>query len=343
MKGIERAMRAALSLLVVVLVAFACSSGTAEHEGGSETHFLSHCHASCAAGLSCQCGVCTRPCSAAEECSTLAAEAACVGSTARVAQGRCVEPPASAFCDVSCLADGDCASLGHAARCRDGYCRDSEPPPPGPTGTCAPSPLLPSDVAVLGDVQIMLSAFTAQLEAAAAMAGAVPNDGQFRDYADSGTSFLAENGLSIHSQYQISRGEGAARIVVMNGGATDMLSVPCRDLAPGECSAIDAAASGAEALFSQMLEDGVEHVVYFFYPDALGNAGLKQGIDELRPVIQNACGRSALPCHWLDLRPVFAGHDDYLTGVDGIVFSETGARVAALAVWDLVEARCLRR
>lgn len=332
-----------MALLVVSLVSFACSSGTPQNGGGSETHFLSRCSESCPVGLTCECGVCTKPCSDAAICSALSAEAACVASAARVAQGRCAEAP-SAFCDVSCLANSDCSSFGAGARCENGYCRDSDPPPPdGSSGTCEPSPLLPSDVAVLGDVQIMLSAFTAELEAAAALAGAIPDGGKVRDYADSGTSFLAENGLNIHGQYAMSRGEGPARIVVMNGGATDMLSNPCRDSAAGECAAIDAAASGAETLFTQMLDDGVEHLVYFFYPDVLSNAGLKEGIDELRPVIQNACGRSALPCHFLDLRPIFAGHNDYLTGADGLVFSDTGARVAAFAVWDLVEARCLRR
>lgn len=338
-------LRHALVLFGATLVGFACASGSASDDGGSETHFLSRCSASCEAGLTCQCGVCTEPCSDGASCSALAPDAACVGSAARVAQGRCAEPPAAAFCDVSCLADSDCSSFGSAARCENGYCRDSDPPPPdgGSPGTCELSPLQPTEVAVLGDVQIMLSPFTAELEAAAVAAGAIPDGGQFRDYADSGTSFLAENGLNIRTQYETSRGDGAARIVVMNGGATDMLSNPCSDAAPGECAAIDAAASGAEALFAQMRDDGVEHVVYFFYPDVLSNDGLKAGLDELRPVLQNACGRSALPCHWLDLRPIFEGHDDYLTGADGLVFSEAGAGVAAAAVWDLVEARCLRR
>lgn len=345
MTTIERMLRQTLLLLLAGLVSFACAGGTASDDGGSETHFLTRCSASCPADLTCQCGVCTLPCSDAAGCSALSRDAACVDSAARVAEGRCDEPPAAGFCDVSCLADSDCSSFGSAARCESGYCRDSDPPPPdgGSPGTCEPSPLQPSQVAVLGDVQIMLSAFTAELEAAAVAAGAIPDGGQFRDYADSSTSFLAENGLNIGGQYQTSRGEGPARIVVMNGGATDMLSNPCRDVAPGECAAIDAAASGAEALFAQMRDDGVEHVVYFFYPDVLSNDGLKAGLDVLRPVIQNACGRSALPCHWLDLRPIFAGHDDYLTGADGLVFSDTGARVAASAVWDLVEARCLRR
>ena len=49
-----------------------------------------------------------------------------------------------------------------------------------------------------------------------------------------------------------------------------------------------------------------------------------------------------MPCHWLDLRPVFEGHyASYVTGVDGIVFSDAGAHAAAQALWDLVEERCI--
>ncbi len=87
---------------------------------------------------------------------------------------------------------------------------------------------------------------------------------------------------------------------------------------------------------------GVEHVVYFFYEDATANADLKAGIDVLRPFIENVCGKSPVPCHWLDLRPVFKGHyAEYVTGVDGIVFSDAGARAAAQAIWKLIEERCI--
>jgi len=83
-------------------------------------------------------------------------------------------------------------------------------------------------------------------------------------------------------------------------------------------------------------------VVYFFYADATVNEALREGIDVLRPLVENACGRSPVPCHWLDLRPVFEGHSaEYATGVDGIVFSDAGARAAAEAIWSLVEERCI--
>jgi lysophospholipase L1-like esterase len=42
-----------------------------------------------------------------------------------------------------------------------------------------------------------------------------------------------------------------------------------------------------------------------------------------------------------DLRPVFEGRTDYSTGVDGIVFSDAGARASARAVWQLIEERCI--
>ncbi|HEX2672789.1 MAG TPA: SGNH/GDSL hydrolase family protein, partial [Polyangiaceae bacterium] len=86
--------------------------------------------------------------------------------------------------------------------------------------------------------------------------------------------------------------------------------------------------------------DGVEHVVYFFYGDPVGNPTLKDGLDLLRPLLQNACGRSAVPCHWLDLRPVFAGHPEYV-GTDGLVFTDAGASAAAAATFAFMQKQCV--
>jgi hypothetical protein len=131
------------------------------------------------------------------------------------------------------------------------------------------------------------------------------------------------------------------RVIVMNGGATDMLNDACATDPTPACPAAQAAVRGAEALFEQLAADGVEHVVYFFYPDATSNESLKSGIDTLRPLVQNACGKSRVACHWLDLRPIFAGHPDYLVGTDGIVFGDAGAQAAATAVFSLMTARCI--
>lgn len=89
----------------------------------SETHFLALCQAgACGEGLSCICGVCTVVCDPAQSCSELNSAASCQvpPESAGTACGEASQP---SVCDVTCAADGDCASLGADYRCADGACR----------------------------------------------------------------------------------------------------------------------------------------------------------------------------------------------------------------------------
>lgn len=243
---------------------------------------------------------------------------------------------------VPCVADEDCASLG-LATCEAGFCRVEPDDSSGsgePVG-CDAAPLAPADVMVLGDVVIELSRFGTELEALAVDSGALESGAHYRNYAAAALSFLAQNQFSMSMQYAAARAEGTARVVVMDGGATDVLNVPCGTAPSADCPAVVAALDGARALLDAMAADGVEHVVYFFYPDTTANPGLRAGIDTLRPLLANVCRESPVTCHWLDLRPTFAGHSDYLVGVDGIVFGDAGARAGASAVWSLMQERCV--
>jgi hypothetical protein len=311
---------------------------------GSETHFLRAC-GTCAEG-ECRCGVCTRRCAAASECGALSEAAACVPLAPRVATQRCgAVEQASAICDVSCLSDSECAALSSEFRCEAGFCRVPDSHGPPQPAVCVAPQRAASDVVVLGDSLIEFSSFTASLEAAAQAAGALGSGETFRSYASHLDSFIAEGPLSIATEYKSAQADGIPRVIVMDGGATDLLNAPCGVAPTANCAAVTAAAEGAEKLFAQFAADGVEHVVYFFYPDysaPRGQAALAAGLDVLRPLLQSACGRAAIACHWLDLRPLFAGHPDYLAA-DGIVLGDAGARVTANAVWSLIEQRCIAK
>lgn len=319
-----------------------CDGGPVD-EAGSETHFLRGCGQSCAPGFTCSCGVCTRACAHADACTALAAEAECVAVEPRVASGRCSPSETASYCEVTCLVDADCASLGETVRCDAGYCRHTDSPPtlePSTPPPCERADIAASEVVILGDALIELSPFTEYLEQTARENGALAEGEHYRSYASSLMSFLAEGAFAIASQYTTSRAEGAARVVIMNGGATDMLQHPCAGALSPDCPQVRAAVRGAEALFSRMAADGVEHVVYVFYSDPRNDAALKEGLDTLRPLLHNACGRSPVACHWIDLHPAFEGHDDYL-GPDGIVWSDAGARASSTLVWELLELRCI--
>ena len=76
---------------------------------------------------------------------------------------------ALAFCDLACVADADCASLGGRRECQSGYCREtgSEAPVASPDPTCTPGPLAAGDLIVIGDSLLTLSIFTSELQAVA--------------------------------------------------------------------------------------------------------------------------------------------------------------------------------
>jgi hypothetical protein len=335
-----RAVRGLLPFVLLVLWIASCGQ-TSSPKAGSETHFLMDCtDTSCGAGMQCICGVCSKPCVQLDDCSELSSAAACTPLGPRVMQGRCDDTQIGAMCDASCLTDGDCSALGPGSRCDLGYCREAEPMLEPASQSCMPSNTAASDVLVLGDVLIELSIYVSELEQRMIAAGSLSDGAHYRVDAQAVSSRLATGPLSFDAQYTSARADGVPRVIIMDGGATDVLNDDCAGMLTPDCPAVRDAVSGAEQLFERFAGDGVEQVVYFFYGDPIDNPSLKDGIDLLRPLLRNACGHSPVPCHWLDLRPVFAEHPEYV-GVDGLVLTDSGATAAAQSTFELMQARCI--
>lgn len=335
-----RVLRVLLALLLITLAIASCGQ-TSSPQAGSETHFLMSCEdTGCGAGMQCICGVCSKPCVEQSDCEALSGAASCTALAPRVSAGRCEDAPLGAMCDAGCLTDDDCRALGHDSRCDQGFCREPGPTLQPTTQTCSPSNIAAEDVLVLGDVLIELSIYVAQLEQRMAEAGSLGADEHYRNDAQAVSSLLATGKLSFDAQYSTARADGVPRVIIMDGGATDVLNDNCAGMLTPECPAAAAAIRGAEELFSRFADDGVESLVYFFYGDPVDNPSLKDGIDLMRPLLENACGRSPVPCHWLDLRPVFKGHPEFV-GVDGLVFTDAGATAAAAATAELMQDRCI--
>jgi hypothetical protein len=335
----------ALGCAVPLALAFGCSGEDMKPAVGSETHFLALCaDDSCPDGSACVCGVCTKTCSADGECKELGAHAACAPLGPRQSEGRCPAKEAAAMCDVGCLDTADCKPLGAAFRCEQGFCRPRDEAPEPETLTCDTSPpIARADIVVLGDSLIELSDFTTDLESAGTTAGVFASTGVLRSYGSARYSILADGPLSINRQYDMARADGSARVVVMDGGATDTLTLPCGAAPSADCVAMQSAAAGAELLLGALASDGVEHVVYFFYGDPPATAELaaiKPTLDVLRPLVENACGKAGLACHFLDLRPLFGPHPEYFAQ-DGVNFTAAGASAAAGAVASVMVEHCV--
>jgi hypothetical protein len=241
----------------------------------------------------------------------------------------------SAFCDALCADDAGCLGLGDNFRCDRGYCRSVNP-------SCRTGDTVGSEVALLGDTFISdTHELTRALESLARSSGALRTDEGYRDYSSPLQSSLALDPPGIAVQFETALEDGPVKVVIMDGGGADVLMSRCADPVVPECALVEDAVAGAEALFESMARNGVQHVVFFFYPDYVGDARIKATIDVLRPLLEERCANAPLPCHWLDLRPTFAGNYDEYILPDGRNPTDLGALASAEALWSLMQQRCV--
>jgi hypothetical protein len=342
-----------LALLAGLLLAFSCDR--AEDPTGGETHFLTACGpgVQCGGELACLCGVCTRSCAVAGDCRELA-RAQCMP---KPDTGVCADAPAQSFCDAGCTTDADCAAISGAHRCQNGRCRAGSSGASGAGGTsgaeggagpggagggaaCPSGEVDANQVLVIGDSFFGAThRITAYLEDLARAAGALSSGERYRDNSSVLANSLALGGNGIAAQYAAAAAETDVKVVIMNGGGADVLRGECA-MPTAECPVLVDASSAATELLSRMADDGVEHVVYAFYPDPV-DAGLREKMDALRPLIELACETSSVPCHWLDLRPTFAGrYEDYIQP-DGMNPTAAGSEATAGAIWATLRASCI--
>ncbi|HTN92290.1 MAG TPA: SGNH/GDSL hydrolase family protein [Sorangium sp.] len=185
-------------------------------------------------------------------------------------------------------------------------------------------------VAVIGESFIAAThGITQQIEKQAKANGSLAENERYIDNSVSGTTLANDQ---IPSQYRKAAENGMIKYVLMDGGGND-----CLLRGDG-----DAALAAAESLFETMAEDNVEKVVYFFYPDPIGNqyASLKTCLDALRPKMKELCdGLTAPKCYWLDLRPTWNGHNDYTQ--DGIHPTSAGSIATGDVVWETMKTNCV--
>jgi hypothetical protein len=195
-------------------------------------------------------------------------------------------------------------------------------------------------VVLLGDIFFALThGITAFVEDAARQSGVLSAGERYRDFSSVMGNTLALLGNGIADQYAAATEEGPAKVVIMTGGGADVLIGSC-DVVDADCPLLVEASSAASALFERMASDGVEHIVYVFYPNP-SDATLREEVDMLRPLLRTACEASPTPCHWVDLRPAFAGNEaTYLNG-EGTTPTTAGARASATAIWSVMRQQCI--
>jgi len=165
----------------------------------------------------------------------------------------------------------------------------------------------------------------------------------WRLYAVGGASLQAGGIVPqfVSDQFEQAVSEGAdIKLLVMDGGGNDVLladtlkypgSDACTSSGSSRLAICKMVVADTIAAFGKLIaraaDVGVQNIVYFFYPavpngTALGGPMPNEIADYARPMWKAACdGAEAkvngkLKCHFVDMVPVFMGHEDWFALAD---------------------------
>ena len=223
------------------------------------------------------------------------------------------------------------------------------------------------EVGIMGDSYIDLSGdFTTLLQDSARAVKALDANETYVDHALSGASMSGTP--NIPEQYpdvvaDARRRGGKLKVVIMDGGGNDVLigkreclnpkSVAEAASTPVCVKVVDDALASGQELFEQAATDGVQAVVFFFYPhlpkdSLLGGPNANNVLDYSAPRIKEWCdSQTKMPCYFVDMRPAFDDPKNPgwprpgLIAFDGIHPTLEGSKVLAAEVWKVMQTKCI--
>jgi hypothetical protein len=207
----------------------------------------------------------------------------------------------------------------------------------GGTNTCASGQILASDVVWIGDSWVTIPGTQhTRVTELARQAGKL---GAGEDYSFDLPQAAADM-AAIAEQYETGQARATKiKVLLMNGGTWDPIAANLTGASVS--AAIDTAISNFRALLGKIASDGtVEHIVYFLQPEL----PTIPGVAVMRPQLQQACEESVVPCHFLDLEPLWQQRSDdepSYTADDGIQASIKGGTVIGEAIWKIMQAECI--
>jgi len=203
----------------------------------------------------------------------------------------------------------------------------------GGSGTCEKGTTKGKEVLFIGESFIAASDIPEETTKLARAAGSLAASESYVDKSVSGTWIGNTASNSIPNQYKSN--SSGVRYVLMNGGGNDCWQ-------GGKESDRTNALNAAKTLFQDMGKNGVQKVVYFFYPDPIGSnfASLTACLNLLRPEMKKLCEEQTSPkCYWVDLRETWMGHNEYTS--DGIHVAGPGNVPTATAIFKSMQANCV--
>jgi hypothetical protein len=202
----------------------------------------------------------------------------------------------------------------------------------GPDGaTCGGNHVPANQVLWIGDAWVVVTGSQhTRVRDSARDASAIGPDDEYIIGAQPAASMAA-----IANQYVMQEaGPTKVKLLIMDGGTWDTI------MANGSDASVQSVVGTFNQLLMQVASDGtVEHVIYFLMPELASIPG----VAALRPLLKAACEqRSTVPCHFLDLQPVWANHPEYTVTVQGIPApTEAGSQAIADAIWAIMQQYCI--
>jgi hypothetical protein len=193
---------------------------------------------------------------------------------------------------------------------------------------CNPAGVAPDEVVWIGDSWFTIPGTQrTRVEELARQAGTLGAGESYENRAEA-----ASNLAAIVEQYEASKEGDPPRVLIMDGGTWDTI------VAAGSPSTVARVIVDFNAFLERVATDGtVQHLIYMLMPE------LPQipGVAALRPGLMEACDNSRVPCHFLDLQPLWADHPEYTSMPDGIQASAEGATVIADQIWAIMRRECI--
>jgi hypothetical protein len=194
------------------------------------------------------------------------------------------------------------------------------------SGVCSHEEIRPSEVLLIGDSWIAIPGSRVGELARAAGVIKFNEDYVYRAVVGATIGEIVQQ----YNSYTTSV-DAEVKVVIMNGGAVDTYG------ALGSEKSISYVAETFSGFLSQLAEDGVAlHVIYVLYAEGTAIPG----VAELRPPMMAACADSAVPCHFVDLQPLWEGHTGYMS-IENINPSSAGSDVIAAAIWQTMQDNCI--
>jgi hypothetical protein len=121
------------------------------------------------------------------------------------------------------------------------------------------------------------------------------------------------------------------KVLIMDGGTWDTIT-------SNTSATVTSVADTFTQLLSTVATDGtVIAVIYFLTPELSGIPG----VPELRPLLEQSCASSAVPCYFLDLQRFWTDPSAYNTATNPPVPTQAGASVIGDQIWAIMQANCI--